>query len=116
MDALKNISNLEDKDILVSLPRNRNWLEYLSQFMELKSSGNSFNIILRTLPKTAPGKKCFIIFDGFLRGWMEITKIKETVDNEICIELLPNLISVPYKLPMEDVEEFTYFFDNSNTQ
>lgn len=116
MDILKGISDLEDKDILVSFPKTKTWLEYLSYFMDLKVNGQTFNITVSTVPKTAAGKKCYVVFDGFLRGWMEISKLKETEDNEICIELFPPMTSVLYKIPMSDIEEYKYYFDNSNNQ
>lgn len=116
MDVLKDISGLGDKDIVVSLVKDKSWLEYLSYFMDLRKDGHHLNIVVSTTPKTSPGRRCFIIFDGFLRGFMEISKIKETLDNEICIELIPFLLASSHKLPMADVEDFKYFFDNSNTQ
>ncbi len=116
MDLLKQISNSEDKDIIVSLPKNKLWLEYLSYFMELKSGGNQFGIIISTVPKTAHGKKCFLVFDGFLRGYMEIHKIRENEDNDIVIDLNPMFYSISHKIPMSDIDEYKYYFDNSNTQ
>jgi hypothetical protein len=116
MDILKDISNSEEKDIIVSLPKDKTWLEYLSYLMELKVSEKTFGVIVSTVPKTAPGKKCFIVFDGFLRGWMEISKLRETEDNDICIELLPSMTSTVHKIPMADIEEYKYYFDNSNMQ
>lgn len=116
MDILKNITDSEDRDIIVSLPNNKSWLDYLSSFMGLKIDDQKFNIIIRTVPKTSSGKKCYIIFEGFLRGWMEIYRLKETVDNEICIELIPNLNLSAHKIPMHEIEDFKYFLDNSNMQ
>lgn len=116
MDVIKDISELEERDIIISLPKEKTWLEYLSFFLSLKVNNNSFRVIVQTVPKTAPGKKCYIVFDGFLRGWMEIYKLRETADNEICIELIPSVSSVVHKIPMSEIEDFKYFFDNSNTQ
>jgi hypothetical protein len=116
MDILKDISNSEYKDIIVSLPKDKTWLEYLSYFMELKADEKPFGIIVSTVPKTAAGNKCFIVFDGFLRGSMEISKLRETEENDICIDLTPILISVAHKIPIADIEEYKYYFDNSNTQ
>jgi hypothetical protein len=116
MNVLRDISNSEDKDIVISLPRNRTWLEYLSYFMELKASGKFLNIIVSTVPKTITGKKCFIVFDGFLRGYMEISKLKENEDNDIVIELSPALTSISHKITMSDIDEYKYYFDNSSTQ
>ncbi len=36
MDILKSISNSEYKDIVISLPKDKTWLEYLGYFLELK--------------------------------------------------------------------------------
>ena len=116
MNILKDISNSEDKDIIVSLPKDKTWLEYLSYFMDLKSNEKAFSVIVSTVPKTAPGKKCFIVFDGFLKGWMEISKLRETEDNDIRIELVPSITSTVHQIPMGDIEEYKYYFDNSNMQ
>jgi hypothetical protein len=116
MDVLRDISNSEDRDIIVSLPKDKTWLEYLSCFMGLQASGKTFGVIVSTVPKTSVNKKCFVVFDGFLRGYMEISKLKETEDNDICIELSPVLHTTVHKIPMTDIEEYKYYFDNSNTQ
>jgi hypothetical protein len=116
MDVLKEISNSEERDILISLSRDRSWLEYLTYFMGLRANSQSFSVIVENVPKTSPGKRCFVIFDGFLRGWMEISKIRETEENDICIELNPTFITIGQKIPMADIQGYKYFFDNSNMQ
>lgn len=118
MDVLKDITNLENRDLMISLPKDKSWLEYLSHFMKLKSQNNVFEAIVISVPRTAKGNKCFIVFEGLLRGWMEIEKIKETIDNEICIELNTSFSSTPNKVLMDDIpdEEYKYFFNNSNDQ
>ncbi len=117
MDVLKDITNLENRDILISLPKNKSWLEYLSHFMKLKAQNSTFEFFVITVPRAAKGNKCFVVFDGFLRGWMEIEKIKETIDNEICIELNTSFSSIGNKVPMNDIEEeYKYFFNNSSDQ
>lgn len=116
MDIFKDISNSEERDIIISLPKDKSWLEYLSIFANLKVNNNFFKIIVSTIPKTVSGKKCFIVFDGYLRGWMNISNIKETVDNEICIELTPTVTTISYKVVIGDIDEYKYFFDNSSVQ
>lgn len=118
MDILSNFTNSSERDIIISLPKDRNWLEYLSTFLTLKKNGQTLDIIVDTLPKTKPGNNCHFIFEGILRGSMEISKLSETEDNRICISLVPFLNSATHKLPMDEIEDecFKYYYDNSNTQ
>ena len=116
MDVIKDISELENRDIIISLPRDKNWLDYLSYFMELKVDNQNFNVIVDSLPKSIPGNRCHIICDGILRGSMEIYKFRETEDNEICIELIPVLRSSSHKIKMQDIIGFKYYYDNFDMQ
>lgn len=116
MDVIKNISNSNDRDIIVSLPGHKEWLEYLSEFMALKAEEQNFKIIVDSLPKTVAGMKCYLVHGGYLRGYMEISKMKETIDNEICIELIPVLTSSPHKAYVGNIVGYKYYFDNFNMQ
>lgn len=106
----------EDKDIIVSLEEFQSWLEYLSHFVELRVYERYFEVLIKSVPKTAPGKRCYLVYDGVLRGWMEIKRLKETVDNEICIELIPVINSTPHKISIANFDDFKYFLDNSSSQ
>lgn len=116
MDILKNISDPENRDIIVSFPKDKTWLEYLAYFLELKAEYGCVEVILMSLPKTKSGNKCYIIYDGFLKGWMEINKVKEGEGNDICIELKPYLNATTDNIPMNEIEDFKYFFDDFNKQ
>lgn len=116
MDMLNNIMGSEDKNIIMSLPKNKTWLEYLSYFMELKTENMTLRVIIGSVPKTSSGKRCYFIYDGFLRGYMEISIITETKENEICLELNPIFTASLNKYPMVDVEDYKYYLDNSGTQ
>jgi len=115
MDILKNISGSEYKDIVISLPKDKTWLEYLAHFLELKVAISCVEVLLPTVPKTNSGNKCFIVYDGFLKGYMEIVRVKETQNNDICVELIPYFTSVT-QVPMHEIEGFKYFLDNSDMQ
>lgn len=116
MDILEYFSNTNDKDIIVSLPKDNSWLEYLAQFLQLQAKGFNLEIILPDLPRTGVGRKCYIIYDCKLRGWMEISRVKENEENDIVIELTPVFNPVAYKVRMNDIEGYKYYFDNSNMQ
>lgn len=112
MDILKNLSESEERDIIVSLPKSKSWFEYLAHFLELKSSNGFVEVIVPSIPKTTRGNKCYIVYEGFLKGWMEINKVRETVDNEICIDLSPYLNHTSNNIPMHEIDGFKYYFDD----
>lgn len=111
MDILKNISESEERDIIVSLPKSKSWFEYLAHFLELKSSNGFLEVIVPSIPKTVNGNKCYIIYDGFLKGWMKVNRVKETENNDICVELSPFLNQTSNNIPMHEIEGFKYYFD-----
>ena len=112
MDILKNISESEERDIIVSLPKSKSWFEYLAHFLELKSSNGFIEVIVPTIPKTKSGNKCYIVYDGLLKGWLKVNKVKETVNNDISIELHPYLTPTSNNIPMKEIEGFKYYFDD----
>lgn len=118
MDFLNNFANSTERDIIISLPRDKTWLEYLACFMELKKGSKTLDIIVDTLPKTQIGRKCYFIYDGLLRGHMIISNLAETEDNMYSVSLVPYLFSTTHKVHMDEIEDecFKYYFDNSNTQ
>lgn len=116
MDIMKKLQESGERDIIISLSKDKSWIEYLSFFIELRIDNQNFSFILSQLPKTISGKKCYIIYDGLLRGYMEIYKFRETPDNDFCMELLPILQFIPHKLKMAEVIDFKYFLDNFNMQ
>lgn len=62
----------EIRDIIITIPRGISWEEYE---MELKAAKNGeiMNFKVNAFPKTAIGKKCYIVHRGFIRGYMIIS-------------------------------------------
>jgi len=120
MDILKKITDLQDRDIIISLPKDRSWSEYIAYFIKLKANSQTLDIIVGSVPKTIPGKRCYIIYGGLLRGYMEINRLTESEDNEIIVELIPYIKSIAHKIPMSEIdnneEGYKYYFDNSGMQ
>lgn len=118
MDFLNNFANSTERDIIISLPRDKTWLEYLAFFMELKKSNTTLDIVVDVLPKTQDGRKCYFIYDGILRGHMIISSLSETEDNMYSVALVPYLFSAAHKVHIDEIEDecFKYYFDNSKTQ
>lgn len=120
MDIIKKISELEDidRDIIISLPKDRRWSEYINYFIKLKTNTQTLDVVVGSVPKTTTGNKCYIVYDGFLRGYMIINKLTESEEGEIIIELIPHIHSIPHKLPMSEIggDGYKYYLDNSTTQ
>lgn len=112
MDILKNISESEERDIIISLPKVKTWFEYLAHFLELKSSNGFVEVVVPSIPKTKNGNKCYIVYDGFLKGWMKVNRVKETENNDICVELNPFLNPTSNNIPMNEIDGFKYYFDD----
>lgn len=118
MDIIKHLSDLDDRDIIISLPKDKKWSEYINYFIKLKANTQTLDVIVGSVPKTNSGNKCYIIYDGLLRGYMVINKLNESEDGEIIVELIPYIHSVPHKHPMTEIEGdgYKYYLDNSGTQ
>lgn len=116
MDILEKIHNYNHRDIIISLPHDKSWLDYLTYFMELKTRSENLEIIISDVPMSEPGNKCYVVFDGFIEGWMVINKIKETPFNEICLELFPLFNHMSDKIPMHEIEGYKYYFDDFDKQ
>lgn len=118
MDIFQNLTNSSERDIIVSLPKDKTWLEYLAYFIKLKANQQTLDIIVESVPKTCPGKKCYMIYDGLLRGYMIISNLTETEESEIVIELTPYLYSAAHKVKMNEIDGdgYKYYLDNSNEQ
>lgn len=118
MNLLESFTNSTERDIIISLPKDKTWLEYLACFMKLKQGSQLLELIFETLPKTQVGRKCYFIYDSTLRGHMNIEKVAETIDNQFSISLEPYFFFVQHKVHMNEIEneEFKYYFDNSSTQ
>lgn len=116
-DSLKNIVDEGDRDIIVTLPSEKPWFEYLALFMEAQQKLSHFEIIFSTLPKTGPGKRCYITHGGLLKGWLQISKLRENEENQFIVELIPLISSPLHKIPISDIDnEFKYFLDNFSRQ
>lgn len=116
MDIIQKLIQGNYRDIIISLPKDRSWIEYLNHFAELQSTNGIIKITLDQVPKSKSGNRCYIVFDGFLKGWMTINGITETSDGEICIELMPLIVISQQKFPMGEINGFKYYLDNFEMQ
>lgn len=68
---------LEPKDIVITLPKSIKWSDYSKELDEVKDGSSVMNFKLNAFPNTAAGKKCYVVHNGAIRGWMEIVGLTE---------------------------------------
>lgn len=69
-------SMIEKKDIMITLPKTIAWSDYLMELAEAEK-GAIINFKVPFFPKNCTGGKCYIIHDGNVKGWMNITGTSE---------------------------------------
>lgn len=67
----------EYKDIIITVPKSTSWKEYEKELDVVKDYSQVLNFKVSNFPKTIPGKKCYIVHDGTVKGWMEIVNLSE---------------------------------------
>ena len=71
-------------DWIITLPKTIQWSDYEQELQTVRDFSQVMNYRLPFRPKEMTiGDKCFVTWDGKVRGWMLITGIKET-DGYIC--------------------------------
>lgn len=78
-DLIKEIikENFPNKDIVITLPKTIKWSDYEKELDTVKDGKQVMNFKVGHFPKISPGAKCYILHDGFVRGWMTVVKLSE---------------------------------------
>ncbi len=64
------------KDIIITIPKSINWNDYKSE-LEAAERGEILNFKTNNFPKTQPGNKCYICYDGNIIGYHIISGMSE---------------------------------------
>lgn len=116
MDIIKDISESNDRDILIQLDNYKSWLDHIKFFSDLRSKDLFFEHIVSDKPKTSKGCKCYLAYKGKLCGWVEIYSANKKGDNTI-IKMFPYLNNVEGKVDvMPFTDQFRYFYNNAFDQ
>ena len=110
MGTIDNILYSKYRDLLVSLPMEITWLDYIHNFINLKAETEYFKIQLSGTPKTKVEKKCYLVYNDEVKGWMYINKI-DNENNMTTLSLVPYLYSLEQKFKIEPFIGFKYFLD-----
>jgi len=65
------------RDIIITVPKKISWEEYEKELNQVKDWKYIMSFKVSNFPDTGKGKKCYIVHDGFIKGWMIITGMKE---------------------------------------
>lgn len=60
------------RDIVITLPKSVKWSDYEKE-LEAAARGEVMNFRVSNFPHTGKGRRCYVVHDGRVRGWMEIT-------------------------------------------
>ncbi len=63
-------------DIIITIPKSIKWSDYEKE-LEAARNGEIMNYKVNSWPKTEIGRKCYIVHDGKLKGYMIISGMGE---------------------------------------
>ncbi len=66
-----------NRDIIITLPKSVSWDEYEKELAAVKDGNQTLNFKVNNFPKTSNGNKCYLVYNGQIKGWMEITGLSE---------------------------------------
>lgn len=64
--------SIESRDIVITIPKSVDWSEYEKELEAVKDGKQVLNFKVNNFPKTAKGNKCYLLHNGFIKGWMGI--------------------------------------------
>lgn len=76
---LTKFKNYDDyKDIIITIPAKIKWEDYEEELKKVENGQEILNFKVSNFPnKTTSGKKCYLLHDGKIKGYMFITGMKE---------------------------------------
>lgn len=64
-------------DIIITIPKSIPWEEYKKELKAVEDYSSVMNFKTQHFPKTNVGDKCYLLYNGLILGWMEITGLSE---------------------------------------
>lgn len=118
MKLLEEIER-ETKSIIITLPSSESWEKYEQELNKVKNYKSVLNFKVHNFPKGIhKGDKCYLVYRGWIRGWMEIVGFSEkdfdcTTTGKTWkgkfIERSGPFHYIEEKLPMKGFQGFRYF-------
>lgn len=71
-------------DWIITLPQTIAWNQYEKELKVVEDYSSVMNYRVPYKPKAKPNDRCFIVWKGEVRGWMEITGVKHYPEGFTC--------------------------------
>lgn len=76
-EILEEIDKTKDA-IIITLPSSIKWEDYTRELNAVKDYNRTLNFKVHNFPKgIKKGDKCYLVHQGFIKGWMEIVGFSE---------------------------------------
>ena len=73
------------KDWVVTIPKKIPWTDYLDEVADAHVRGLALNYhVHRAPPDLRPGDRCYLVWNGYLRGWMRVSGINRLAEDWKC--------------------------------
>jgi hypothetical protein len=66
-----------DRDIIITLPKSVKWSDYEKELKVVDDFSEVMNFKVNHFPKTKIGSKCYLVYNGYIIGWMKIVGMSE---------------------------------------
>ena len=104
-------------DIIITIPKNIKWEDYEKELEKVKDGSEVINYKVNNLPKINIGDKCYIVYNGFIKGYMFIVGFgkKEFICSTTGTKWQGNFIERSGKfykikqIPMKGFQGFRYY-------
>lgn len=72
-------------DWVITVPKTVRWSDYEKELQAVASGEDALNFRLPYKPKgIAEGDRCFVVYDGYVRGWMRVVGCEERSQGFTC--------------------------------
>ena len=68
---------LNARDIVITIPKTIKWEDYEKELEAVKDYSSVMNFKVNAFPQTTKGSKCYLVYNGEVKGWMEIVGLSE---------------------------------------
>ncbi len=69
---------------IITIPKKIGWDDYEKELKMAFDFTHEMNYKIGFWPKVQPGQKCFVVHDGQIKGWMQITAIGKIKSGFVC--------------------------------
>jgi len=116
MDNFKNISESNNRDIIIQLSHYKSWTDYVVDFINMRESDLFYELHIKDIPKTSSGCRCYLSHDGLIKGWIEIYSIIKLEEYAV-IKMYPYINKCDRDMTAIFFNEsYRYFYNNSLEQ